>query len=419
MAAPGSSASAPADAELLLPRPPGVIRQFWARHPLFTDIVVAAIGLLIALTTAGPVGTTGSDLGAPLHILSMVIAIGAAAALMLRRRWPLLPFGLAVLLQIVMLAYPSAAGSPLLILAIYAVAVYGSSRLCWIAYGTGMGAIALVGGLLVLAGAVSLQDALNALLAAAVVTLVGALVGINVGNRKRYLEAVIERSRQLVVERDQRARLAAADERARIAREMHDVVSHSLTVIVALAEGAIATSDIERARGAMEAAAGTAREALTEMRTMLGVLRDGDVDAPLAPLAAVSPYDVVAAAQRAGYPATLVVTGSAELPETAQYAIGRIVQEGVTNAMRHAPSATAIRVQLDHGADATTVTVRNDRAEPSRAPGGFGLRGIAERTARIGGTLSAGPDGHGGWELRATVPVPVSDADQTPQGDDA
>jgi len=406
-----SSASAPADAELLLPRPPGVIRQFWARHPLFTDIVVALIGLAVALTTAGPIGTDGADPGAAFHIVSMVIALAAAASLMLRRRWPLLPYALAVLLQLVMLAYPSAAGSPLLILSMYAVAVYGSSRLCWIAYGIGMGAIAAVGGLGVLVGAVDLQAALNALLAAAVVALVGALVGINIGNRKRYLEAVIDRSRQLVVERDQQAQLAAADERARIAREMHDVVSHSLTVIVALAEGAAATPDVDRARGAMEAAAGTAREALTEMRTMLGVLRDGDVDAPLAPLAPVSPYDVVAAAQRAGYPALLVVTGAADLSEPAQYAIGRIVQEGVTNAMRHAPSASAIRVSIDHGTEATTVTVRNDRAEPSSAAGGFGLRGIAERTAHIGGTLSAGPDGAGGWELVATIPATASDAD--------
>ncbi|GAA5208471.1 sensor histidine kinase [Microbacterium kyungheense] len=416
MARSSSSASAPVDAELLLPRPPGVIRQFWARHPRFTDIVVTLVGLAIALTTAGPVGTDGADPGAPVHIVSMVIAIAAAATLMLRRRWPLVPYALAILLQLVMLAYPSAAGSPLLVLSMYAVAVYGSSRLCWIAYGAGMGAIAVVGGFETLLGTVDFLGALNALLSAAVVALVGALVGINIGNRKRYLEAVIDRSRQLLVERDQQAQLAAADERARIAREMHDVVSHSLTVIVALSEGAIATPDIERARGAMDAAATTAREALTEMRVMLGVLRDGDVDAPLAPLAPVSPFDVVAAAQRAGYPATLVVTGAAELPETAQYAIGRIVQEGVTNAMRHAPSATAIRVLIDHAATATTVTVRNDRAQPSSGPGGFGLRGIAERTAHIGGTLSAGPDGAGGWELSATIPAPPSGVDADAPG---
>jgi signal transduction histidine kinase len=132
----------------------------------------------------------------------------------------------------------------------------------------------------------------------------------------------------------------------------------------------------------------------------------------------VSPYDVVASAQRAGYPATLVVTGAAELSDAAQYAVGRIVQEGVTNAMRHAPSATAIRVSVEHGAGASIITVHNDRAEPSRGPGGFGLRGIAERTAHIGGTLSAGPDGAGGWDLTASIPATAPDADPTPPRED-
>ncbi|KHK95150.1 hypothetical protein LK09_19765 [Microbacterium mangrovi] len=403
-----SSVSASADAELLLPRPPGVIRQFWARHPLLTDILVTLIGLLIAVATA--VSDWGWSGGVRVvEVVATVIAVAAAGSLMLRRRWPLIPFILAIVMLITLLGSPSAAGSPFLTIPMYAVAVYGSSRLCWIAYGVGTGAIALAGLVGLATTAVTLQNAINGLISAAVAGLIGALVGINVGNRKRYLEAVIDRSRQLVVERDQQAQLAAADERARIAREMHDVVSHSLTVIVALAEGASATPDIERARGAMDAAAGAAREALTEMRTMLGVLRDGDQDAPLAPLAPVSPHDVVAAAQRAGYPATLVVTGSADLPESTRYAVGRIVQEGVTNAMRHAPSATSIRVLLHEDADATTITVRNDGAEPATGPGGFGLRGLAERVAHIGGTFAAGPDGHGGWELTATLPMPEAD----------
>lgn len=413
MPRPRSSVSAPADAELLLPRPPGVIRQFWARHPLLTDILVALVGLVVSALMAAP-GHTVSGAGGisaatarGVEIGAVVIAIVASGSLMLRRRWPLIPYTLAILLLITMLEVPSASGSPFLTIPMYAVAVYGSTRMCWIAYGGGMGALALAGGLDALVGSATLQSALNSLIAAAVAGVIGALVGINVGNRKRYLEAVIDRSRQLVVERDQQAQLAAADERARIAREMHDVVSHSLTVIVALAEGASATPDIERARGAMDAAAGTAREALTEMRTMLGVLRDAD--APLTPLAPVSPRDVVAAAQRAGYPATLVETGGADLPETTRYAVGRIVQEGVTNAMRHAPSATAIRVLVDEAADATTVTIRNDGAEPQVGPGGFGLRGLAERVAHIRGTLSAGPDGHGGWELTATIPSPAPD----------
>ena len=138
--------------------------------------------------------------------------------------------------------------------------------------------------------------------------LLGALVGINVGNRRRYLSALIDRSRQLLVERDQQAELAAASERARIAREMHDIVSHSLTVIVALAEGANATADPARSREASRAVAATAREALSEMRMMLGVLRAADAasDAPLGPLLDASLHDVIEAARRGRLPGDAV-----------------------------------------------------------------------------------------------------------------
>lgn len=410
------SAPATADVELRLPRPPGVIRRFWARHPMLTDILVTLLGLLVAVATAAPGRTVSGaeELSAAtasgLSIAASVIALAAAGSLMLRRRWPLIPYALGIAMLITLLGYPSAAGSPFLTIPMYAVAVYGSTRLCWIAYGAGMGAIALAGAVGTLTAVVSLQSAVNSLIAAAVAGLIGALVGINVGNRRRYLEAIIDRSRQLVVERDQRAQLAAADERARIAREMHDVVSHSLTVIVALSEGASATPDIDRARGAMDAAAATAREALTEMRTMLGVLRDGDADAPLAPLEPVSPYEVVAAAQRAGFPATIAVTGGGDLPDATRYAVGRIVQEGVTNAMRHAPSATAIRVEIAQTTDAVSIVIRNDGATLQESSDGFGLRGLAERVAHMAGTLTAGPDGGTGWELTATLPLASGDA---------
>src|SRR5690606_32844086 len=138
----------------------------------------------------------------------------------------------------------------------------------------------------------------------------------------------IDRSRQLLVERDQQTQLATAAERERIAREMHDIVSHSLTVVVALSEGAAATGDQDRAREAALAAATTARNALTEMRSMLGVLRDGDTDAPLAPLEPASPAETIAAAQQAGFSASLPVRGGPDAAPAVRFAIGRIVQEG-------------------------------------------------------------------------------------------
>src|SRR5690606_17803630 len=217
-------------------------------------------------------------------------------------------------------------------------------------------------------------------------------------------------SRQLLVERDQQAQLAAAAERDRIAREMHDIVSHSLTVVVALSEGAAATADRDRARDASMAAATTARDALAEMRSMLGVLRDGGADAPLAPLDAASPADTVATAQRAGFPVSLATRGEADASPALRFAIGRIVQEGVTNAIRHAPMASAIEVRIDNDADPVVIEIVNDGASGPVSDAGFGLRGLTERAALLGGVVASAPAGEGRWMLRAELPRPTGPA---------
>ena len=125
--------------------------------------------------------------------------------------------------------------------------------------------------------------------------LAATLIGVNVGNRKRYVAALVDRAAQLARERDQQAQLARVSERARIAREMHDIISHSLSVIVALADGAdaIAQIDPERSRVAMREVAATGRNSMAEMRRLLGVLgedSDTDVAAPaVAPDAPLNP----------------------------------------------------------------------------------------------------------------------------------
>ena len=407
------SASVPEDEELRLPRPPGVIRQFWARHPVFADVLIALGCLLLTLVSATTMSTgSGSDQGSSVRIAPAIWApllVVVACGLMLRRRqWPIIVFVASLVVAFMYLFVPVAVGGPLLLVATYGIAVYRSTRACWTALGIGIGALAVIAVTLASSGIVPLQVALNAIVSEGILGIIGALIGINIGNRKRYLAAVIARSRQLLTERDQQGQLAAAAERARIAREMHDIVSHSLTVVVALSDGAVATDDPTRARGAMEAAAHTAREALAEMRTMLGVLRTDEPDAPLAPLAPVDPRAAVVSAQRAGFPVSLSVTGSAEAPAAVRYALGRIVQEGVTNAMRHAPSATEIRVRVEYAADRVAVEVANDGASVAHGSG-FGLRGLAERVAHVGGTVRSGPVGRGRWLLAAVLPYEVSE----------
>lgn len=413
----GAGTPAPDDG-LRLPRPPGVVRGFWARHPLAADILIA----LVALILTGPPavfnapsadGSTGVEtaVGAALIIL-------AVAALLLRRRYPVIVFAVGVLPVIVLPT--TLAGAALLTpaIALYAVAVYASTRACWIAYGAATATLILVAAVRALIAAGFGPD-VTVDISAVALLLIGALAGVNVGGRKRYVAALIARSQQLLVERDQQARLAAAAERTRIAREMHDIVSHSLTVIVALTEGAAATRDVERARSAARGAADTARAALTEMRAMLGVLRDNDEAVAFTPDSPPDPQALVTTAQDAGYPVTLTIRGEpSPLSATARFALGRVVQEGLTNAMRHARDARSIRISVDYGTTAVVVTVDDDGdvTDPPSA-GGFGLTGLRERLALAGGTLEAGPGPGRGWRVGAVIPRSAessADADTRP-----
>jgi signal transduction histidine kinase len=390
--------------ELRLPRPPGVIRRFWARHPLFADILIAVLCLLISVGTS-TIPARGAPAAPPAEVgFAVLMVIGSCVLLVWRRRWPTAVLTAAIATDVTLLFVMRSAGAPVFALALYALAVYRSVRDAWIGLGAG---IAITGGLAFAwfgFGGIDLQTAVNSALSVAVPGLIAALIGINIGNRKRYVEAIIDRSRQLLVERDQQAQLAAAAERDRIAREMHDIVSHSLTVVVALSEGAAATYDRDRARDASMAAATTARNALAEMRSMLGVLRDGDADTPLAPLEPTSPAATVEAAQRAGFRASLAVRGEPDAAPALRFAIGRIVQEGVTNAMRHAPTAHAIDVRIDYDASPLVIEIVNDGAPDAAADGGFGLRGLVERASLLGGVLVSAPAGGGRWMLRAELP---------------
>ncbi|WP_426187209.1 sensor histidine kinase [Microbacterium sp. TWP3-1-2b2] len=394
--------------ELRLPRPPGIIRRFWARHPILADVLIALICLLLSIAPAtvfGPYGSESDGSSIVAGVTISILVLGACALLLRRRQWPVVAFVAAYAVAVAYLFLLDPAGGPLLLVTSYAIAVYRSTRAAWIGFGVGMGSLTLIAAVLQLTGVVTLQSALNAVIGQLTLALIGTLIGVNVGGRKRYLEAVIDRSRQLLVERDQQAQLAASAERARIAREMHDIVSHSLTVIVALSEGAAATGDQERARDAATAAAATARGALTEMRSMLGVLRDGTGDVPLAPMESVAPHATVATAQNAGYPVTLTTIGEPNMSAAVSFAVGRIVQEGITNAMRHARGATRIAVHIDYSTDPVVIEIENDGVTGLIGTTGFGLRGLSERAAHVSGSFRSGPAGDHRWMLRAELPA--------------
>jgi signal transduction histidine kinase len=209
--------------------------------------------------------------------------------------------------------------------------------------------------------------------------------------------------------------LAASNERSRIAREMHDVVAHTLSVVVAQADGGrfVAKKDPAAAVRALETIADVSRDALTEMRGLLGVLRESDGEAELGPQPTLGDIPTLVSSVRdGGLEVSYVTTGTPRpLPIGAGLAVYRIVQEALTNVLKHAGPKVTAYVQLQWKPDALEVTVSDDgrgaaaRATGGTATGGTGLEGMRERATVLGGTLSAGPRRGGGYVVRARLPL--------------
>jgi signal transduction histidine kinase len=222
--------------------------------------------------------------------------------------------------------------------------------------------------------------------------------------RVQRFAALEERAQLLEVERDQEMRLAATAERARIARELHDVVAHSLSVVIAQADGGryAGKDDPEAAAGALEAIAATGRQALTDMRSLLGVLRDGGGEeyAPQPDVEAVR--GLVEDVRTSGLDVDLLVEGEPRpMPAGPQLAAYRIVQESLTNVLKHAGPASRAWVRLQWRPDALELSVLDDGRGASAAMvapdgSGQGLRGMRERAVLHGGRLDAGPRPGGG-----------------------
>ncbi|GGS94939.1 two-component sensor histidine kinase [Nonomuraea spiralis] len=235
------------------------------------------------------------------------------------------------------------------------------------------------------------------------------LAGLYANTRRRYLEGLEERAERAERERDQQARMAAAAERTRIARELHDVVAHNVSVMVVQADGAgfALDSDPEQARLAVRNISKTGRAALAEMRRMVGVLRESeDDDTDYTPQPGLGQLEELV--RGAGVPTSLRIGGMpGELPEGQQLAVYRIVQEALTNALKHGGPDVRALVEIDYGGPELVVRVTDDgrgaAAPPS--PDGHGLIGMRERVGMYGGAVSAGPRSGGGFEVLARLPM--------------
>jgi signal transduction histidine kinase len=231
------------------------------------------------------------------------------------------------------------------------------------------------------------------------------LAGVFVHGRR---EAVAQAVRAAAAERQ--AEQAVADERARMARELHDVVSHNLSVVVLQAAGARAAGSPDA--GTLEKIERSGRQALVEMRRLLGVLRQPGEQAAgpeLAPQPGVAELAaLVDNVRAAGLPVTLAIDGDpARLPAAVDISAYRIVQEALTNVLKHAGKASA-EVSVRCGAGEVLIEVTDDGAAPAaggQTGGGHGLAGMRERVALFGGDLAAGPRPGGGFGVRARLPL--------------
>jgi signal transduction histidine kinase len=381
------------------------IRAAVRRHPRWADG-----GLAVLLAGVNAPALAAADVG----VVEWLWFGAAHLPLVWRRRAPVLVFwtvlglaGAALAASqpaIVQGVYPES----LALVAIYAVARYRPRRYLW-------PAIAVLEGILV---AVAWQQdqpwtslALGTSALAATV-----LLGLTVSTRRAYLAELEERARRLERERDQQAQLAAATERARIARELHDIVAHNLAVMIALADGAAfaATAAPDRAADAMRQVSGTGRQALAEMRRLLGLLRDDQppqAPSELVPQPGLDDLDeLVDQVRAAGVRVTLTREGTAGgWGPGAGLAVYRIVQEALTNTLKHAGPQASAQVRLRYTAAGVDLEVTDDGAgRPARpaadtVAGGHGLAGMIERATSYGGEVQAGPCPGTGWRVRVRL----------------
>ncbi|MEW2050984.1 histidine kinase [Streptomyces sp. NPDC005476] len=402
--------------------------------PLWVEAPAAV--LLVLLSTLEGWRSAGDTLADP----APWVAAAASAGALGRHRFPRAAAGLALVAVVLGSVFP-------LLVSLYHFASRGRLRAVWVCLGIAAGA-----GLPWLALAAALGRPLSwgrlstwtgSGVGNAVLVALALALGMWVGSRRRLLGALREQVEQLRVERELRAEQARSAERARIAREMHDVLAHRLSLL-ALHAGVLQLREEGMSPAGLERLAllrGTAGQALDDLREVLGALRsgrpDGSASGPSVPAPALRGLEeLLAEARAAGQVVESVVSGDAESTSTShRLAVHRLVREALTNARRHAHDAP-VAVSVHYGPPVTTVEVvngppvtavevvngppvtavevahgpagsagRSTISGGSPMPGGYGLIGLAERVAALGGQLQAGSCG-AGWRLSARLPVP-------------
>jgi len=366
------------------------------RHPRWADTLVAAV----------PFGLSMLDPRLP--PVDLLAAVAICAPLVVRRRFPaaLMLWVFAIgLLQLVTHAriwfYDVS-----IIIVIYTVTVAGPR---WAARLAVCGGV--TGGVLAALAYSHPPDPTSRVMGTALIVspvVVAWLLGDNLRVRRAYLAELEERADRLERERDTQARMAVARERARIARELHDVVAHNVSVMVVQADGAgcaLEDGELADTADAIQAIGRTGRTALGEMRLLLGLLRSsGENPDGYAPQPDVGRIEELIG--QVPLPVELTVRGTPHPPPPGVgLAAYRIVQEALTNTMKHAGPRVSVAVELAYAADGLRIVVTDDGpGPPPGGPPGHGIVGMRERAAMFGGSVLAGARPGGGFQVRAWLP---------------
>lgn len=439
-------APAPPTFTELSARPLGPVRRFLRRRPVVVDLLLAAgfAGWALLLGVGADSmyslhARFGGDRVLQMQLASLGLTAAGMVALLLRRRRPVLVAVAMTLLGVGALAATGATSGFEVgtAVALFAVATRREPLVTWSVLAGTVAALLVAAWLLPLprvvgslvagldpdgggrglGGTVWFQTAAPVL----VLALLAVATGTNARSRRLHLAAFVEQANALAREQEQRVQLARASERAGIAREMHDVVAHSVSVMVTLGGGAAAALDQapDRSRAALGELVATGQAALRDMRRVLDVLHEeapGTGAASGAPVAPRAPQpgagDLGALADRfrtaglALHATGLDDRGLATLPAALQLAVFRIAQEALTNVLRHAPGTAGAELAVRRTGAAVELVVTDlgdAHAVPAGTGAGRGLLGMRERAAAFGGAVEAGPH-ESGWRVRAVLP---------------
>ncbi|MCX2927846.1 sensor histidine kinase [Streptomyces sp. NEAU-W12] len=391
--------------------------DFLRRHPAWVDgfwaLVLFGISVVSGPAVEEAEGTAPTAVAVPVMLLlSLVVA--------LRRRMPerMLVLAVAVgILQVVLDMAPVPADFAMLVIA-YTVAAVGARWASRLALGAGLCAAPVAQARWPLDD-VSVAGNIAMVIFQTVPFVLAWVLGDSIRTRRAYFAQLEERAARLEKEREAQAKVAVAAERARIARELHDVVAHNVSVMVVQADGAAYVLDAapDQAKKALETISSTGRQALAEMRRLLGVLRTGEHQeageyVPQPDVRQIE--DLVEQCRGSGLPVDFKIEGTPRpLPSGLELTAYRIVQEALTNTRKHGGPNTGASVRLVYFDDGLGLLVEDDgKGAPHELyeEGGFdgqghGLIGMRERVGMVGGTLDAGPRPGGGFRISVLLPL--------------